>query len=277
MVGTARWVQRTSGRLTTADRRTLLRPLARTHVQNRVGPRWLALGVHPGRHAYGAADRLSPPSSALTRAAEQCARRILPVPLLNHAAREHPRDGFKGMFTEACQQEGARVPEGRARLLLRYGAFGAAIPLRPVRCLSPTKPPPGRPPAGAPSTSTLALLGVRDPQRMLPILLFEVSWKLAWLGLVAAPLWADTNLTGTTREQAGAVLWVVFIIAVIPSPHVARQFVLAPASGGADQPVANAHVAQSRGPPLSAAGSRAAFPARARADSVRTGPSQTAG
>jgi hypothetical protein len=76
--------------------------------------------------------------------------------------------------------------------------------------------------------SVLALLGLRYPQRMLPILLFEVGWKLAWLGLVAAPLWADGKLTGATREQADAVLWVVVIIAVIPWGHVIRQFVLAP-------------------------------------------------
>ena len=76
--------------------------------------------------------------------------------------------------------------------------------------------------------SVLALLGLRYPQRMLPILLFEVGWKLAWLGLVAAPLWADNSLTGATRPQAGAVLWVVVIIAVIPWRHVIREFVLAP-------------------------------------------------
>lgn len=75
--------------------------------------------------------------------------------------------------------------------------------------------------------SVLALLGLRYPQRMLPILLFEVGWKLAWLGLVVAPLWANGNLTGATRHQAGAVLWVVVIIAVIPWRQVIRQFVLA--------------------------------------------------
>ena len=51
-VGTASWVQRTSGRLSSAERRALLRPLARTHIQNAVGRIRLALGVHPGRHAY---------------------------------------------------------------------------------------------------------------------------------------------------------------------------------------------------------------------------------
>ena len=47
-VGTAPWVQRTSGRLTAAERRSLLRPLARTHAQNAVGRLRLAAGLYPG-------------------------------------------------------------------------------------------------------------------------------------------------------------------------------------------------------------------------------------
>ncbi len=76
--------------------------------------------------------------------------------------------------------------------------------------------------------SVLALLGLRYPRRMLPILLFEVTWKLLWLGLVALPLWSDGRLEGATRTQTGAVLWVVLIIAVVPWGHVLRQYVLAP-------------------------------------------------
>ena len=245
-VGTAAWVERTSGRLTAAERRALLRPLARTHAQNAVGRLRLAVGLHPGRNAYVPPARLAPPTSVLTRAAEERARRVLPVPLLNHsyrtyvfgralgelegtdvdtellfaaallhdtglvnptgtadftltsarlarevaeqvglstaatdtmltaitqhytpgvtvdagpvayllaagaavdvvglrswelppatiteAVREHPRAGFKTAFTEAFRQEAARVPEGRARLLHRYGAFAAAIRFAP--------------------------------------------------------------------------------------------------------------------------------------------------
>jgi len=75
--------------------------------------------------------------------------------------------------------------------------------------------------------SVLALLGLRYPDRMLPILLFEVAWKLIWLGVVALPLWSDGTLTGATRHQAATVLWVVIVIAVIPWRHVVSQFVLA--------------------------------------------------
>jgi hypothetical protein len=76
--------------------------------------------------------------------------------------------------------------------------------------------------------SILALLGLRHPQRMLPILLFEVAWKLLWLGVVALPAWLDNQLDSATREQAAKVLWVAIIIAVIPWRHVLSQYVLAP-------------------------------------------------
>jgi hypothetical protein len=76
--------------------------------------------------------------------------------------------------------------------------------------------------------SILALVGLRYPQRMLPILLFEVAWKLLWLGVVALPLWLDDRLEGATREQAGKILWVGIIIAVIPWRHVFTQYVMTP-------------------------------------------------
>jgi hypothetical protein len=55
----------------------------------------------------------------------------LPDSVLADAVREHPREGFKTYFSRAWADEAARVPEGRARLLRRYGAFTAAIRLAP--------------------------------------------------------------------------------------------------------------------------------------------------
>ena len=75
--------------------------------------------------------------------------------------------------------------------------------------------------------SILALLGLRHPIRMLPILLFEVAWKLIWLGVVVLPLWTDGNLEGATRVQTGEVLWVVIVLAVIPWRYVIRTYVTA--------------------------------------------------
>lgn len=75
--------------------------------------------------------------------------------------------------------------------------------------------------------SVLALLGLRYPVRMLPILLFEVGWKLLWLGLVALPAWLSGDLDAETRAQASSVLWVVIVIAVVPWGFVVRRFVTA--------------------------------------------------
>jgi hypothetical protein len=55
----------------------------------------------------------------------------LPTATLTTTVRDHPRDGFKTYFTQAWAGEAARVPQGRARLLRRYGAFTAAIALAP--------------------------------------------------------------------------------------------------------------------------------------------------
>jgi hypothetical protein len=73
--------------------------------------------------------------------------------------------------------------------------------------------------------SLLALLGLRYPLRMLPILLFEVAWKITWLAVIALPLWSNNKLAGATRDQAGTVLLVVIVIAVIPWRYVFSQFV----------------------------------------------------
>jgi hypothetical protein len=55
----------------------------------------------------------------------------LPPATLAEAVLEHPRNDFKNVFTEAFRHEAARVPQGRAQLLLRYGAFAAAIRFAP--------------------------------------------------------------------------------------------------------------------------------------------------
>jgi hypothetical protein len=75
--------------------------------------------------------------------------------------------------------------------------------------------------------SVLALLGLRHPLRMLPILLFEVAWKLTWLAVIALPQWTNGTLDEATAAQTGDVLWVVVVIAVIPWRHVLTQYVTA--------------------------------------------------
>lgn len=55
----------------------------------------------------------------------------LPADTLTDVVRQHPRAGFKTEFTAAFRREAARVPQGRAKLLHRYGALAAAIRFAP--------------------------------------------------------------------------------------------------------------------------------------------------
>jgi hypothetical protein len=81
------WSSRTSGHLSAAERRALLRPLARAHLSNVVGRTAMLLRLNSGRRAQLPARALLAPSSALTRAAEQQAQQRLSPALLNHSYR----------------------------------------------------------------------------------------------------------------------------------------------------------------------------------------------
>jgi hypothetical protein len=76
--------------------------------------------------------------------------------------------------------------------------------------------------------SILALLGLKYPVKMLPILLFESLWKLTWLGVVALPKLLGDGLDAATTEEFTSILFVVVILAVIPWRYVVRQYLTTP-------------------------------------------------
>ena len=75
--------------------------------------------------------------------------------------------------------------------------------------------------------SLLALLGLRYPVRLVPILLFECAWKLIWLSVVAAPKLVAGTLDAATRQVMVTCLLVVVILAVVPWRYVWQQYVTA--------------------------------------------------
>jgi hypothetical protein len=71
-----------------------------------------------------------------------------------------------------------------------------------------------------------AALGLRYPVQMLPILLFELTWKAIYLIAFAFPLWSAHQITAAAAEDINAVLWVVIFIPLIPWRYVFSQYVL---------------------------------------------------
>jgi hypothetical protein len=73
-----------------------------------------------------------------------------------------------------------------------------------------------------------AVLGLRYPVQMLPLLLFEVTWKTIYLLAFALPLWSAHQLTPAAAQDIQSCLMVVIFIPLIPWRYVARHYVMQP-------------------------------------------------
>ena len=71
-----------------------------------------------------------------------------------------------------------------------------------------------------------AALGLRYPLKMLPILLFELTWKAIYLIAFALPLWSAHQINDATAEDIKSVLMVVIFIPLIPWRYVFAHYVL---------------------------------------------------
>jgi hypothetical protein len=73
--------------------------------------------------------------------------------------------------------------------------------------------------------SLLGFLGLRYPLQMLPILLFELGWKVIWVTVVVLPLWIANQMDPATLEVFYSCLVVLIVAAVIPWRYVFAQYV----------------------------------------------------
>ena len=81
------------------------------------------------------------------------------------------------------------------------------------------------------AVSLLALLGIRYPLKMLPLMFFELVWKSIWILAFGLPLWSANQLDPETRETMKASLMgVVLFPLVIPWGYVFANYVKAPAA-----------------------------------------------
>jgi hypothetical protein len=73
--------------------------------------------------------------------------------------------------------------------------------------------------------SVLSILGLRYPLQMLPLLLFEITWKAAWLLTVALPHWTKGQWNQDLASTTFAVSLVVIFLPLVPWTYVFRNYV----------------------------------------------------
>jgi hypothetical protein len=86
------------------------------------------------------------------------------------------------------------------------------------------------------AVSLLALLGLRYPVQMIPLLLFELIWKSIWVLVFGLPLWLGQQLDAATSESLFAcMMGIVLVPLALPWGYVWRRYLRAPGDrwGGA--------------------------------------------
>ena len=74
--------------------------------------------------------------------------------------------------------------------------------------------------------SLLAVLGLINPLKMLPLVLLEIVYKLIWLVIVALPLWSAGELAGSSAEEMTYnFLWVLLPIIATPWRYAFEAYV----------------------------------------------------
>lgn len=76
--------------------------------------------------------------------------------------------------------------------------------------------------------STLAILGIFHPLKMIPLLLVQIFYKLIWLIIVAYPLWLANQLAGSSAQGLAEINLksIVVDLLVIPWPYALKNYVL---------------------------------------------------
>jgi hypothetical protein len=79
------------------------------------------------------------------------------------------------------------------------------------------------------AVSLLAILGIRYPLKMLPLLIFEVLWKSVWVLAFGLPLWSADRLGPDARETlSDCIFGIVLVLLVTPWGYVLRHYFQAP-------------------------------------------------
>ena len=135
----------------------------------------------------------------------------------------------------AAHAEPGSRPERRVSLFHLYGLriVFALIALFLLSTVGPllAEPPPtmmtGAARALFVALGLLAALGVRYPLQMLPVMMFELAWKVLWMTFIGLPLWAAGQLEPADSETFVNVgVGIPLVLVVMPWRHVWDNYVV---------------------------------------------------
>jgi hypothetical protein len=73
----------------------------------------------------------------------------------------------------------------------------------------------------------LALLGLRYPLKMLPLIFWEMTWKIIWLGAIAYPASRDGTMDADMQANLFPCALVAIFLVIVPWDYVWRNYVTA--------------------------------------------------
>jgi hypothetical protein len=74
----------------------------------------------------------------------------------------------------------------------------------------------------------VALLGLRYPVQMIPLLIFELTWKTIYFIAFVWPLWRAHQMTDAVMEDVQACAVVIIFIPLIPWRYVWQRYIAQP-------------------------------------------------
>jgi len=75
----------------------------------------------------------------------------------------------------------------------------------------------------------LSLVGIRYPLGMLPLLVYELLWKIIWLCGIALPLWLANQVDADTYNSFFEIAPIVVIIPLLPWGYIVTNYLTKPA------------------------------------------------
>lgn len=74
----------------------------------------------------------------------------------------------------------------------------------------------------------LSIAGIRYPLQMLPLLVYEILWKMVWLFGVALPLWLANQVDPDTHKAFFEIAPVVILIPLLPWGYIFSNYLKKP-------------------------------------------------